>query len=467
MARAIVRNRHSKKQNIRRYEINRKLSATPSTSIISAIIALLTSIVCGGGGERIAIGIAGLGRTSRAAFFGGLLGSIISERTKRRKFHPPFVSALPEAGHCTSTSSFDDSTSSSHQMESCNDNTNRRRINVDLRSSKTAHPNDTSLWMYHVESTTSTMDVAKSIVRDMKHLVDEETDTPTTDYDVTKPTAFMISATSQSHGRGTTQRNWKSSQKGNALFTIGIPLSSWTDGLKDKNNGQMVPLTLLPLKVGSLVVFHVQRVLNECALKFVDETQQTLMMPRVTVKWPNDVLLRTSPTQGIDSHKKIAGILIESSQDWFLIGIGINVGYSPTIPLEGADYGRQATSVSDYCRAVIAIEKDNTYDGTIDDEKTYEHYWIQVSKKLARDIAFDLHSWLHDPLSSQHYYNTHSGETILNQWKSYIDWDMELVLRDTPLRERVSLKSILEDGRVVVQEVETGVTRTLVSDYFL
>ena len=44
---------------------------------------------------------------------------------------------------------------------------------------------------------------------------------------------------------------------------------------------------------------------------------------------------------------------------------------------------------------------------------------------------------------------------------------MQLVLRDTPLRERVTLKSVLDDGRVVVQEVETGATRTLVSDYFL
>lgn len=465
MARAIVRTRPSKKQNIRRYEINPKLSATSSTSI-TAIIALFTSIVCGGGGNgRIAIGIGGAGWTPRAAFLGGLIGSVLSVRTKKGKFHPLFVSALPVARHCTSASSFDDSTSSSHQMESCNDNTSRR-INVDLSSSKSAHPNDTNLWMYHVESTTSTMDEAKSIVGDMK-LVDEKSDAQTADCDMTKPTTFVISATSQSHGRGTTQRNWKSSQKGNALFTIGIPLSSWIDGLKDKNNGEMVPLTLLPLKVGSLVAFHIQRVLNECALKFDGDTQQTLMMPRVTVKWPNDVLLRTSPTQGVDSHKKIAGILIESSQDWFLIGIGINVGYAPSIPLEGADYGRQATAVSDYCRAAIAAETDNTNDGTIEGENSSENYWIQVSKKLAKDITYDLHSWLHHPLSSQHSYSTHSGESILNQWKSYIDWDMQLVLRDTPLREHVTLKSILEDGRVVVQEVKTGVTRTLVSDYFL
>ena len=44
---------------------------------------------------------------------------------------------------------------------------------------------------------------------------------------------------------------------------------------------------------------------------------------------------------------------------------------------------------------------------------------------------------------------------------------MELTLRDTPKRERVRLKEILEDGRVVVQEIETGVSTTLVSDYFL
>lgn len=293
------------------------------------------------------------------------------------------------------------------------------------------------------------MDEAKSIVENKFAEPDEH---PTNNGNV--PTSFLISATSQSNGRGTTQRQWKSAQKGNALFTIGIPQSSWMSDLKSKNHGKMVPLTLLPLKVGSLVAFHVQRALEDCVAN-AGETAQA--MPRPTVKWPNDVLLKSPQQQ--ESHEKVAGILIESAQDWFLIGIGINVGYAPSIPSEGVDYGRKATSLSQHCRAAEG--------GTdADIVGAEENHWIEVSKKLAMDIAYDLHSWLH-PLTSSPFFNVHSGEAILDQWKSYIDWDMELILRDTPERERVTLKAILEDGRVVVQEVDTGLTRTLVSDYFL
>ena len=472
MTRAFVFRPLTNKQNTRRSEISRVLST----------IVLLTSIVfCGRG--RIATCIGGASHTPRAEFLGGLIGRKVSGRTTKGRFHTLFASALPVARHCSLISSPDKAPSSSStssqvtfatslsnvnniQTESCSDNTSRN-MKVDLMASKKSHPNADSLWMYHVETTTSTMDEAKNIVGSIKHL-DDEIDRSAYDYNtMMKPMTFVISASSQSHGRGTTQRNWKSSEKGNALFTIGLPLTSWMDGLKKKNNGELVPLTLLPLKVGSLVASHVQRILIECASHVGKDTQQKQMMPRVTVKWPNDVLIRTSSAQGIDSHSKIAGILIESSQDWFLIGIGINIGYAPTIPLEGVDYGRKATSISDFCPALNPKMKGSTEDGIVINEETDKNYWIQLSKKLSTDIAYDLHSWLHHPLSSKHSHNIHSGESILNQWRSYIDWDMELVLRDTPLRERVILKSILEDGRVVVQEVKTGVTRTLVSDYFL
>ncbi|KAL3794991.1 hypothetical protein ACHAW5_002160 [Stephanodiscus triporus] len=92
-----------------------------------------------------------------------------------------------------------------------------------------------------------------------------------------------------------------------------------------------------------------------------------------------------------------------------------------------------------------------------------ERHWIKTSRKLATDVAYDLHSWLHSDVARRR----HSGESILEDWKSYVDWEMELTLRDTPNMERVTLEGVLEDGRAVVKEVETGLTRTLVSDYFL
>ena len=205
------------------------------------------------------------------------------------------------------------------------------------------HQQDPNLWLYHVETTTSTMDEARKIVENITTTTSANTDTH-----VITPKSFLISAASQSRGRGTTQRNWKSSQRGNALFTIGIPQSSWIVDLKKKNHGSMVPLTLLPLKIGSLVAQQIQRSLEEC----IGQDEQSV--PRVTVKWPNDVLLKQSSSTAQSSYEKVAGILIESAKDWFIIGIGINVGYAPDIPKEGADYGRQATCISQYCNAAAA-----------------------------------------------------------------------------------------------------------------
>ncbi|KAL7533249.1 hypothetical protein ACHAWF_004425 [Thalassiosira exigua] len=400
-----------------------------------ATLVVLISLASVGGVRRVTTGgllwrMIGTSRARagfRASYNSIIPSSFVSAAQLTPSFSRPSSSAGSPAETCTAEKDSD------MPSESCTEQ-------PPPMLSKLNHPDDPSLRLYHVERTTSTMDEAKRIV----HNEFSDDKNPTSDGSAA-PTSFLISATSQSRGRGTTQRNWKSSQSGNALFTIGIQQSSWMNDLKHQNDGRAVPLTLLPLKVGSLVARRIETALEGCAVKSGEQQSR----PRVTVKWPNDVLLHSSES----SHEKVAGILIESSQDWFLVGIGINVGYAPSIPLEGADYGRRATSLSDYCEA-----------GTDADDDEGNH-WEKISKELAIDVAHDLHSWLH-PLASSHG-TLHSGETILNQWKSYVDWDMELTLRDTPKRERVKLKSILEDGRVIVQEVETGLSRTLVSDYFL
>lgn len=292
------------------------------------------------------------------------------------------------------------------------------------------HSQDQSLWIYHVESTTSTMDEAK-LLAENKFMAEKHADSND------GPKSFVISASSQSKGRGTSKRNWKSAQTGNALFTIGIQQSAWMDDLKSRNRGNIVPLTLLPLKVGSVVASRVQKFLRDCS--------SDGDIPRVTVKWPNDVLLYNHKN---NSFEKVAGNLIESSHNWFLIGIGVNVGYAPDIPSEGVDYGRKATALYQYCNS---------------DDENNDQYWVETSKNLGRDIAYDIHSWLHHPQPS----SAQIGVSILNEWKSFVQWDMELVLRDTPNGEKVMLKQVLDDGRVVVEEIETGMSRTLVSDYFL
>ena len=309
---------------------------------IITILALLTSfaacrrVAAAGGWFREP--------SSRAIIFGSFVSAAPLTPSISRPSSSSDASSTDKISGKSSSSATADNDMTS---ESCNASEDDQR---DLMSSKTIHPDDPGLWLYHVETTTSTMDAAKSIVAEKKFTDGDHLDIPT---------SFLISASSQSNGRGTTQRKWKSSQRGNALFTIGIPQSSWMNDLKSKNDGFVVPLTLLPLKVGSLVAFHIQRALEECAAKS-GETQH--VMPRATVKWPNDVLLHSSPS---NTHEKIAGILIESAEDWFLIGIGINVGYAPSIPTEGADYGRRASCLSQYCNAPTSEGAVDTVNGTL------------------------------------------------------------------------------------------------------
>lgn len=367
-----------------------------------------------------------IGRVGRAAIGTGY-------HHRHVLFCSAFVTAAPAPPSFSRKTSTDgaseiEMTSNEHSQGEC-------QVASSRYSDKSKHALDQTLWMYHVESTTSTMDEAKLLVENK--FIDDTTEQCYSDPEGDSPKSFIISATSQSKGRGTSNRNWKSNQTGNALFTIGIQQSAWMNDLKSRNSGLMVPLTLFPLKIGSAVASRVQTFLTECATG--DRA------PRVTVKWPNDVLLYNPDTA---SHEKVAGILIESSRDWFLIGIGINVGHAPDIPANGVDYGRKATALHKYCNADILQN---------------ELACIEIAKQLGRDIAFDLHTWLNSFSS----FSLRIGDDVLDEWKSFVDWDMELVLRDTPNREKVKLKQVLGDGRVVVQEIETGLSRTLVSDYFL
>ena len=97
------------------------------------------------------------------------------------------------------------------------------------------------------------------------------------------------------------------------------------DGLKLKNDGRAVPLTLLPLKVGSLVATHIQVALRECIPRTNDDDDKGdndgdgARMPMVSLKWPNDVLVRNSSSA---PHKKIAGILVKQQGNGSSLGSG-------------------------------------------------------------------------------------------------------------------------------------------------
>lgn len=94
----------------------------------------------------------------------------------------------------------------------------------------------------------------------------------------------------QTKGRGRRGNNWFSS-KGMALFSF---------SLKIDKNISIEEYSKLPLVIGISVLRGIKRI-EELDLKF---------------KWTNDIYL---------DDKKFSGILVEKVNDFFIIGIGINV----------------------------------------------------------------------------------------------------------------------------------------------
>ncbi len=94
----------------------------------------------------------------------------------------------------------------------------------------------------------------------------------------------------QTKGRGRRGNNWSSS-KGMALFSF---------SLKIDKNISIEEYSKLPLVIGISVLRGIKRI-EELDLKF---------------KWTNDIYL---------DDKKLSGILVEKVNDFFIIGIGINV----------------------------------------------------------------------------------------------------------------------------------------------
>jgi biotin-(acetyl-CoA carboxylase) ligase len=311
--------------------------------------------------------------------------------------------------------------------------------NVDKMMTVEYHPDDRRFLVYHFESTTSTQDEAKLLAEALPS--DPKRDN-NNDENSNIVSTFCVTAVEQTSGRGTSGRQWLG-VPGNVFVTIGVPQSTWISHLPN------VPLTLLPLKVGELTARTVQRLLDECRMEtdtnvnsndYHSYSTTHEHEPFVTVKWPNDVLC---------DHKKISGTLIESSAGWFLIGIGINLQYAPEVPTSGANHGRPSVSVRDYC----PVSKAEI------DENLIKHKARQVGVQL----AYDLHTWLNDDITLA----SEEADNILIRWKEWLDWDMDLVIRDTLGREKVRLLDVLPDGRVQVQNVNDGTIRVLVSDYFL
>jgi BirA family biotin operon repressor/biotin-[acetyl-CoA-carboxylase] ligase len=80
-----------------------------------------------------------------------------------------------------------------------------------------------------------------------------------------------------------------------------------------------------------------------------EAVEQVVSVP-VALKWPNDLLLPVGTAQG-PSLRKAAGILCEVEPEngrvaWAIVGMGINVNWSPSGEIDGRDLSLTATSLS-------------------------------------------------------------------------------------------------------------------------
>jgi BirA family biotin operon repressor/biotin-[acetyl-CoA-carboxylase] ligase len=137
-----------------------------------------------------------------------------------------------------------------------------------------------------------------------------------------RPEGLVIVADQQTAGRGRMGRAW-AAPPGSSL---------------------LLSLLLRPTWLAPADAFSLTMLAGVALCEAVDQ-----VTPRAALKWPNDLLLPVRTAAG-PTLRKAAGILseIELVGDriaWVVIGIGVNVSWSPAGIVDGRDLAEVATSV--------------------------------------------------------------------------------------------------------------------------
>ena len=242
---------------------------------------------------------------------------------------------------------------------------------------------------------------------------------------------FSVLAGSQGLGRGTNSRTWISPPD-NLYLTVVVPSS------KLLVPGAF-PLSLVPLKVGTVVHSAITKVLPSAAAA------------SVSLKWPNDVLV---------DGKKVAGVLIEMDRNCFLIGVGCNVGVAPTVAKEGRELGREAGRLLDYCYAEGDASNGNgTGSGNAHGIKP--EGVKAIIAELADTITSDIHVWAENCEGT--------GDQVVEDFSRHVEFNRRIQMRtengEGGGRGRwVTPLNLERDGRLRVR-VEGGGVEILTSDY--
>lgn len=280
--------------------------------------------------------------------------------------------------------------------------------------------------------------------------------------------AIAVLADIQLDGRGTQGRRWERGdvvtlsendrhQKDNNMYmTVGIPLDRIP-----------VTITLLPLQIGVFVAERVSNLIELCQkvslrenpANDIDNDKLQLKFPKVTVKWPNDVLV---------DQRKISGTLIETeffskdSTSWMLIGIGVNVASSPRNLMSNNRPGKHARPpccIQDFCDASF---------GKIDRFHA-ERLSTNTAIVLGQDLASAIADWVFDKKAMD---KASQEERLLQEWRSLAEWGIQYELRGRVVDEetggyegeKVMPVDIERDGQLRVLGAD-GRERLLVADY--
>lgn len=274
------------------------------------------------------------------------------------------------------------------------------------------------LLLYHFETISSTQDEAKKLLSSTE--IPEDIST------------VVVTTAQQTNGRGTNGRQWLGA-RGNTFVTICIRQMAW---LRTK-----LPMTLLPIKMGTIMAERIEELLQAC-IGLEKEQLSNIAPALTTIKWPNDVLV---------DEQKISGVLIESDRDWFLIGVGVNVAHTPLVPTVGPNTGRKATSIHNYCPTKYARDSGE---------------YVDMARELGQKMAKDFSNWLSLHGKDNALQADEEQRHMLERWKEWVDWDMQLILRDGNDKDPVIPVDIEPDGRLRVRG-SGGRERLVVTDYFL
>ena len=150
--------------------------------------------------------------------------------------------------------------------------------------------------LHHAPTAESTMDAIKPFLR----------------ADFTNIPVYYVNQQTQGRGRNV-GRKWQT-EIGNVICTYAIPIHTVPS-----------PVTGLPLVV---------------SLALLDTLKSLGVKRDIQLKWPNDVLV---------DGMKVAGILIEKTDPYYLIGMGVNVTWHPqeTHPNGGGDILYPTTKIGD------------------------------------------------------------------------------------------------------------------------